>query len=126
LPPARQLSAKPSLKHAAALPFFRCEKKPRSGIMPPINLGPALPIGAVPASTIRSGSNGRSEKAASPAQSQTSVVSRSDALDPGAPPVDTDRVAIVRKALEAGTYPVVPARVADAIIAAGLLLRSGK
>ena len=96
--------------------------------MPPINLGPALPVGAVQTSTMRSasGGNGRSERAASPVQSQTRAATISDALDPGVPPIDTDRVAIVRKALEAGTYPVVPARVADAIIAAGLLLRSGK
>ena len=96
--------------------------------MPPINLGPALPVGAVQASTVRSasGGNGRSEKAASPVQSQPRTAIKSDALDPGAPPIDSDRVAIVRKALEAGTYPVMPARVADAIIAAGLLLRSGK
>ena len=39
---------------------------------------------------------------------------------------DAERVDLVRKAVESGTYPLVPAKVADAIIAAGLLLRSAK
>jgi negative regulator of flagellin synthesis FlgM len=51
-------------------------------------------------------------------------VARSAALDPGEVPIDGDRVAIIRKAIQSGNYPVIPARVADAIIAAGLLLRS--
>jgi negative regulator of flagellin synthesis FlgM len=45
-------------------------------------------------------------------------------LAPGEPPVDADRVATIRKAIESGSYPVIPMRVADAMIAAGLLLRS--
>lgn len=47
-------------------------------------------------------------------------------LDPGAPPVDAERVAQIRKAIEQGTYPLVPAKVADAMIAAGELLKAGK
>lgn len=39
-------------------------------------------------------------------------------------PVDSDRVAVIRKAVEEGRYPVVPARIADAMIAAGHLLRT--
>lgn len=34
------------------------------------------------------------------------------------PPVDTDRVAEIRSALREGTYPLVPAKIADAMIAA--------
>lgn len=34
------------------------------------------------------------------------------------PPVDTDRVAEIRSALRDGTYPLVPTKIADAIIAA--------
>jgi negative regulator of flagellin synthesis FlgM len=55
-----------------------------------------------------------------------SAVQRSAALDPGEVPVDAERVAEIRKAIERGHYPVLPAKVADAMIAAGLLLRSGK
>lgn len=38
-------------------------------------------------------------------------------------PVDTDRVQEIRKAIEEGRYPVIPTQVADAMIAAGYLLR---
>ena len=39
-------------------------------------------------------------------------------LDPSSPPVDSDRVSQIRKALQDGTYPLVPTKIADAIIAA--------
>ena len=42
------------------------------------------------------------------------------AIEPAAPPVDTDRVVEVREALRKGTYPLVPAQIADAMIAAQL------
>ncbi|MFC3175379.1 flagellar biosynthesis anti-sigma factor FlgM [Novosphingobium bradum] len=48
----------------------------------------------------------------------------SEALDPGQPPVDVERVAVIRKAIESGAYPVIPTKIADAMIAAGLLLRA--
>ncbi len=35
-------------------------------------------------------------------------------------PVDNDRVAEIRKAIEQGNYPLVPNEIADGIIAAGL------
>ncbi len=40
--------------------------------------------------------------------------------------VDAERVTAIRKAVEDGSYPIVPARIADAMIAAGYLLRVGK
>ncbi|MDE8651157.1 flagellar biosynthesis anti-sigma factor FlgM [Novosphingobium album (ex Liu et al. 2023)] len=96
--------------------------------MPPIEVGPARAIGAINARLARkaggetlSGANGVStEKQAAPA------VEKSPALDPGPAPVDTDRVQVIRKAVESGTYPVIPTQIADAMIAAGVLLRSGK
>lgn len=98
--------------------------------MPPIELGPTRPVAPIESWTVRA-SGGRGEpaakaaaNAASPAASATVV--RSDALDPGAPPVDLERVRMIRKAVESGTYPVVPAKIADAIIAAGILLRTAK
>lgn len=63
---------------------------------------------------------------AKPAKANNPVVERSNALDPGQPAIDTDRVAQVRRAIERGDYPIVPAKVADAIIAAGILLRTGQ
>ncbi|MEM9310145.1 MAG: flagellar biosynthesis anti-sigma factor FlgM [Pseudomonadota bacterium] len=40
------------------------------------------------------------------------------AVDPSTPPINNDRVEKIRKALEDGTYPLVPTQIADAIIAA--------
>ena len=42
----------------------------------------------------------------------------SAALDPSKPPIATDRVSQIREALQDGTYPLVPTKIADAIIAA--------
>lgn len=46
-------------------------------------------------------------------------------IELGQPTVDTERVAEIRKAVESGSYPLLPARVADAMIAAGMFLRKG-
>ncbi len=43
-----------------------------------------------------------------------------------APPVDSDRVKAIRAALADGSYPLVPTRIADAMIAAGLRLSLGE
>ena len=40
-------------------------------------------------------------------------------------PVDHDRVAEIRKALEDGTYPLIPTEIADAIIASRLYGKVG-
>lgn len=40
----------------------------------------------------------------------------------GSVPVDGDRVATIREALRDGSYPIVPARITDALIAARLML----
>ncbi len=42
----------------------------------------------------------------------------------GSAPVDAERVAEIRRAIEDDRYPVIPTRIADAMIAAGLLLRT--
>jgi negative regulator of flagellin synthesis FlgM len=97
--------------------------------MPSIEFRPKGPhaaraVGAVDARPV----NGRpvaNETARSHAAPQSAVV-RGAALDPGEAPIDAERVAQIRKAIEEDRYPVVPTTVADAIIAAGLLLRSGK
>ncbi len=61
-----------------------------------------------------------------PAGQDAAVVVASEARDAGPVPVDNERVSEIRKAVESGTYPLLPAKVADAIIAAGMLLRSPK
>ena len=40
------------------------------------------------------------------------------AIEAGKPPVDNERVAEIRDALREGRYPLIPARIADAMIAA--------
>ena len=103
--------------------------------MPPIEVGPARAISAIDARLAHAaggealpGANtvatNRSASGASTAAGPT--VETSAALDPGEAPIDADRVEVIRKAVETGTYPVVPAKIADAMIAAGVLLRSPK
>lgn len=41
-------------------------------------------------------------------------------------PVDAERVAAIRQAVEEGSYPLIPTRIADAMIAAGYLLRTSE
>lgn len=97
--------------------------------MPPIEVGSTSPLGAIQARFSRAGST---TGAATPslsapglsAWSESPTVDASAALDPGAVPIDLDRVALIRKAVENGTYPVIPTQIADAMIAAGVLLRS--
>ena len=92
--------------------------------MPPIELGPLGPTTprSPAAKPVHPVANDTARSHASP---QSAVV-RSQALDPGVQPVDNARVAEIRRAIERGSYPVIPMRVSDAMIAAGLLLRSGK
>lgn len=105
--------------------------------MPSIEFGPKGPqaaraVTAVPAAEHGAATATAAAQAApgndrAPAVADTRfAVVRSTAVDPGQPPIDADRVQEIRRAIEKGTYPIVPARVADAMIAAGLLLRSGK
>jgi negative regulator of flagellin synthesis FlgM len=90
---------------------------------PNATVGALRPIHAVsPRAQLAPGS----AKGAARAAAHSAVVERSLELDPGQPPIDTDRVQQVRRAIERGDYPIVPAKVADAIIAAGILLRTGK
>ncbi len=91
--------------------------------MPTIQFGPVLPVSPVEAKSLRGAAGGAKPHA--PA-SQSAEIAATGALDPGPPPVDAERVTMIRKAVESGTYPVFPARVADAMIAAGLLLRISK
>lgn len=106
--------------------------------MPPIETGPARAITAISARLARAaggeslpGANGVAagktmSPGKQPAVTAGAAVETTEALDAGAPPVDAERVEMIRKAIEAGTYPLVPTKIADAMIAAGVILRSGK
>jgi negative regulator of flagellin synthesis FlgM len=80
-----------------------------------ITAAPAGPARAVPAST-----NGATTSTTEGAPG----ASATQALDAGGPPVDAERVQSIRRAIEHGSYPLIPARVGDAMIAAGIMLRS--
>ncbi len=92
--------------------------------MPPIELGPARPISEIDASTVRAAAGGSAKAERTPKPEAAMVQSK--ALDAGSAPVDAERVQVIRKAIETNTYPVVPTKVADAMIAAGMLLRTPK
>jgi negative regulator of flagellin synthesis FlgM len=44
----------------------------------------------------------------------------------GPVPVDSDRVSMIRDALKDGSYPIMPARITDALIAARIMLSNGQ
>ncbi len=90
------------------------------------SVGSAHAISAMDTRTARLVTGERDKASASRSPASTSPVQTSAALDPGLVPVDTDRVSMIRKAVETGNYPVVPAKIADAVIAAGLLLRTSQ
>ena len=97
--------------------------------MPPIEIGSGGPhapraVGPVDARPVK-GRAVANDTARSHASEHSAVV-RSAALDPGVTPIDHERVAQIRKAIEDNRYPVLPMKASDAIIAAGFLLRSGK
>jgi negative regulator of flagellin synthesis FlgM len=50
------------------------------------------------------------------------TVETGNRVSAGNVPVDGDRVATIREALRDGSYPIVPARITDALIAARLML----
>lgn len=87
------------------------------------------PVGGIDARVVRTAAGVQDQTAATPDSAAASspvgatTFQPSDAIDPGQAPVDAERVDVIRKAIASGTYPVVPAKIADAIIAAGLLLR---
>lgn len=92
--------------------------------MPPIDLPPLRPVASIDPRQPRPLAERRTS--ADGADSAAPAVEVETLLAGGQPPVDQARVAEIRKAIEAGRYPVIPMRVADALIASGLLLRSGK
>lgn len=64
--------------------------------------------------------------AATAAPQQGVSVELGSAVDSSQPPVDAERVAQIREALKDGSYPILPAKVADAMIAARMMLGLGE
>jgi len=58
---------------------------------------------------------------------QPGVLANAEVISAGnASPVDNERVSQIRTALREGTYPLVPAKLADAMIAANFILIEGE
>jgi negative regulator of flagellin synthesis FlgM len=92
--------------------------------MPSMELGSTAPVGAI---DVRIARQPQASECAPPSTEKPAAsVVASTALDAGEIPVDEGRVAVIRKAVESGNYPLIPARISDAMIAAGLLLRSSR
>ncbi|MEL7691688.1 flagellar biosynthesis anti-sigma factor FlgM [Citromicrobium bathyomarinum] len=78
--------------------------------------GPAgLRRGVAPVERVSAAQRVADQAAVPEGMSAVSAVNAGDAA-----PVDGDRVAQIRKAIEDGTYPLIPNEIADGIIAAGL------
>lgn len=77
-------------------------------------------------------SGGKAETKAAPSASAAPVADRGIAVETGgrvsagSAPLDADRVAQIRDALKEGSYPIVPAKITDAIIAARLMLSNAQ
>jgi negative regulator of flagellin synthesis FlgM len=99
---------------------------PSVGAGPKLEVNTVRPVGATGAGAVApepapaAASPQVSAQVAAQAATQVSTT----ALNAGKMPVDNDRVSTIKKAIESGSYPVVPAQISDAMIAAGMLLRA--
>jgi len=91
----------------------------------PISIGPGEIGPIAPVRAVRTQPFAETPERQPAAEPDAAVQIETAALA-AAPPVDTDRVAQIRSALAEGSYPLVPARIADAMIAAGLRLSLGE
>lgn len=92
-----------------------------------MDTSPINPVRRI-ANTREQAAAGAATQAGQPGRTATAQpVVTAETLGTGsAPPIDQDRVTLIRKAIAEGSYPVVPAKIADAMIAAGILLRAPK
>ena len=79
----------------------------------------AAPAPAAPAAQAPSTAQVASAQVSSAAQSMVS-----NSTSAGSPPVDSDRTSAIKAAIKSGTYPILPTKISDAMIAASLILRN--
>lgn len=94
------------------------------GSSPGIRVASASEISALRA--VGSSDSGATPMPTSSVAVPASPVMTSTVLNAGGVPVDQTRVATIKKAIETNSYPISPARIGDAMIAAGMLLRMAK
>ncbi len=98
--------------------------------MSPIEIGAARPVGPVQVNSARTAKTATGAPVATAdgpvaGAGVAAQVERSSVLDAGQEaPVDFERVKVIRQAIEKGNYPVIPTKIADAMIAAQMLLRT--
>ena len=92
----------------------RIEKHGQNGILPPRRQERMAPVAR--AGEVRRSAEEKAGSALDVAASNPLAAGRQA-------PVDHDRVSEIRKAIEQGRYPLQPAKIADALIAAGYLLK---
>ena len=114
-------------------PFYPFMLWPLGGGDTLVMTGTAFDLSNISLSSVEKLQAGASAASAAPRTRTTETpdagaaaqVERSAALDAGqSAPVDAERVKVIREAIEKGAYPVIPTRIADAMIAAGMLLRT--
>jgi negative regulator of flagellin synthesis FlgM len=99
--------------------------------MSSFEIGASRPVGAVQLSTVQPATpnvpatDTPTAPIATPAAqvSAATQVQTSLTVSAGTIPVDQTRVDQIRKAVQSGTYPLVPAKIGDAMVAAGIMLR---
>jgi negative regulator of flagellin synthesis FlgM len=94
--------------------------------MSSFEIGASRPVGAVQVSATAPAANPQVAGGAvsgTAAASAAPEVSTSLTTGAGTVPVDQDRVNQIRDAVQNGSYPVIPAKIGDAMIAAGMMLR---
>ena len=93
----------------------------------PIDINPVIKAGAVRFPVAHTDAAPQRPVTTSQTRVEAGVeVDADPALGGTTPPVDAERVAVIRKALEEGSYPVVPSRIADAMIAARYMLSTAE
>lgn len=102
--------------------------------MSSIEIGAPRPVGPVQVKTAANAKAAPAAAAPTTVETPSSLVAdagpaaqvqRSAALDAGSSaPIDIERVKDIRQAIETGSYPLLPAKISDAMIAAGMLLRT--
>ena len=85
---------------------------------------PVTRVAPVAATAVASAAAAASPAAIATATATAVATSAGATVGTGGAPVDQDRVTSIRKAIQHGTYPLVPTKIGDAMIAAGVILRS--
>ena len=96
--------------------------------MSSIGSGPGVGTGQVESKSVRPVASAgavapASAEAAPVASREAPTLVSATARDAGTMPVNAERVSEIRKAIQSGRYPVLPAKIGDALIAAGVLLQ---